>query len=80
MPSAQQTPYLPMASDPVLNSYPGMTGSSFADPSRTGAALTLPGDPVHNLPRFNGFSSEQLTDPAHDNRRAFCMRMRESAE
>ena len=66
MPSAQQTPYPPMASDPVLNSYPGMTGSSFADPSRTGAALTLPGDPVHNAPRFNGFSSEQLTDPAHE--------------
>ena len=66
MPSAQQTPYPPMASDPVLNSYPGMTGSSFADPSWTGAALTLPGDPVHNAPRSNGFSSEQLTDPAHD--------------
>ena len=66
MPSAQQTPYPAMASDLVLNSYPGMTGSSFADPSQTGAALTLPGDPVHNAPRFNGFSSEQLTDPAHD--------------
>ena len=65
-PSAQQTPYPPMASDPVLNSCPGMTGSSFADPSRTGAALTLPGDPVYNAPRFNNFSSEQLTGPAHD--------------
>ena len=63
--SAQQTPY-PRASDSVLNSYPGMTGSSFAHPSQTGAALTLPGDPVHNVPRFNSFSSEQLTDPAHD--------------
>ena len=66
LPSAQQTPYPPMASDPVLNSYPGMTGSSFADPSRTGAALTLPGDPVHNAPRFSSFLSEQLTGPAHD--------------
>ena len=65
-PSAQQTPYSPMATDPVLNSYPGMTGSSFADPSRTGAALTLPEDPVHNAQRFSSFSSEQLTDPAHD--------------
>ncbi|CAH3124877.1 unnamed protein product, partial [Porites lobata] len=68
-PSAQQMPYPPMASDPVLNSYPGMTGSSFADPSRTGAALTLPGDPVYNAPRFNNFSSEQLTGPAHDTNR-----------
>ena len=68
-PSAQQTPYPPMASDPVLNSCPGMTGSSFADPSRTGAALTLPGDPVYNAPRFNNFSSEQLTGPAHDTNR-----------
>ena len=66
MPSAQQTPYPPIASDPVLNSYPGMTGSSFADPSRTGTALTLPGDPVHNAPRFNSFLSEQLTDPTPD--------------
>ena len=66
LPSAQQTTYPPIASDPVLNSYPGMTGSSFADPSRTGAALTLPGDPVYNAPRFNSFSREQLTDPAHD--------------
>ena len=62
LPSAQQ-------SDPLLNSYPGMTGSSFADPSRTGAALTLPGDHVHNAPRFNSFSSEQLTGPAHDTNR-----------
>ena len=68
-PSAQQTPYPPMASDPVLNSCPGMTGSSFADPSRKGAALTLPGDPVYNAPRFNNFSSEQLTGPAHDTNR-----------
>ena len=68
-PSAQQMPYPPMASDPVLNSCPGMTGSSFADPSRTGAALTLPGDPVYNAPRFNNFSSEQLTGPAHDTNR-----------
>ena len=66
LPSGQQTPYPPTASEPVLNSYPGMTGSSLADPSRTGAALTLLGDPVHNAPRFNSFSSEQLTDPAHD--------------
>ena len=66
LPSAQQAPYPPISSeDPVLNSYPGMTGSSFADPSRSGAALTLPGDPVHNAPRFNSFSSDQLTDPAH---------------
>ena len=68
-PSAQQMPYPPMASDPVLNSYPGMTGSSFADPSWTGAALTLPGDPVDNSPRFSSFSSEQLTGPAHDTNR-----------
>ena len=66
LPSAQQTPYPPIASDPVLNSYPGMTGSSFADPSWTGAALTLPGDPVYNAQRFSSFSREQLTDPAHD--------------
>ena len=66
LPSAQQTPYPPMASDPVLNSYPGMTGSSLADHSRTGLALTLPGDPVHNAQRSSSFSSEQLTDPAHD--------------
>ena len=67
LPSAQQMPYPPMASDPVLNSYPGMTGSSsLADPSQTGLALTLPGDPVHNAQRFSSFSSEQLTDPAHD--------------
>ena len=69
LPSAQQTPYPPMASDPLLNSYPGMTGSSFADPSRTGAAVTLPGDHVHNAPRFSSFSSEQLTGPAHDTNR-----------
>ena len=68
-PSAQQMPYPPMASDPVLNSYPGMTGSSCADPSRTGTALTLPGDPVDNAPRFDNFSSEQLTGPAHDTNR-----------
>ena len=68
-PSAQQMPYPPMASDPVLNSYPGMTGSSCADPSRTGTALTLPGDPVYNAPRFDNFSSEQLTGPAHDTNR-----------
>ena len=66
LPSAQQTPYPPIASDPVLNSYPGMTGSSFADPSWTGAVLTLPGDPVYNAQRFSSFSREQLTDPAHD--------------
>ena len=66
LPSAQQVPYPPTSSDSVLNSYPGMTGSSFADPSWTGAALTLPGDPVHNVPRFSSFLSEQLTDPAHD--------------
>ena len=66
LPSAQQTPYPPISSDPVLNKYPGMTGSSFADPSWTGAALTLPGDPVYNAQRFSSFSSEQLTDPAHD--------------
>ena len=66
LPSAQQMPYPPTASDPVLNSYPGMTGSSLADPSRTGAALTLPGDPVHNAPRFNSFLSEQLTNPTPD--------------
>ena len=64
--SAKQTPFPPIASDPVLNSYPGMAGSSFADPSWTGAVLTLPGDPVHNAPRFSSFLSEQLTDPAHD--------------
>ena len=66
LPSAKQTPFPPIASDSVLNSYPGMAGSSFADPSWTGAALTLPGDPVHNAPRFSSFLSEQLTDPAHD--------------
>ena len=66
LPSAQQTPYPPIASDLVLNSYPGMTGSSFADPSWTGAVLTLPGDPVYNAQRFSSFSREQLTDPAHD--------------
>ena len=64
--SAKQMPFPPIASDPVLNSYSGMAGSSFADPSWTGAALTLPGDPVHNAPRFSSFLSEQLTDPAHD--------------
>ena len=64
--SAKQTPFPPIASDPVLNSYPGMAGSSFADPSWTGAALTLPGDPVHNAPRFSSFLSEQLIDPTHD--------------
>ena len=64
--SAKQMPFPPIASDPVLNSYPGMAGSSFADPSWTGAALTLPGDPVHNAPRFSSFLSEQLTAPAHD--------------
>ena len=64
--SAKQTPFPPIASDPVLNSYPGMAGSSFADPSWTGAALTLPGDPVYNAQRFSSFSREQLTDPAHD--------------
>ena len=68
-PSAQQMRYPPMASDPVLNSYPGMTGSSCADPSRTGTAPTLPGDPVYNAPRFDNFSSEQLTGPAHDTNR-----------
>ena len=66
LPSAKQMPFPPIASDPVLNSYPGMTGPSFADPSRTGAALTLPEDPVHNAPRFSSFLSEQVTDPAHD--------------
>ena len=66
LPSAKQTPFPPIASDPVLNSYSGMAGSSFADPSWTGAVLTLPGDPVHNAPRFSSFLSEQLTDPAHD--------------
>ena len=64
--SAKQTPFPPIASDPVLNSYPGMAGSSFADPSWTGAELTLAGDPVPNAPRFSSFLSEQLTDPAHD--------------
>ena len=63
--SAPQAPYPPISSDdPVLNRYPGMSGSRFANPSWTDAALTLPGDPVHNAPRFNSFSSEQLTDPA----------------
>ena len=66
LPSAKPTPFSPIASDPDLNSYSGMAGSSFADPSWTGAALTLPGDPVHNAPRFSSFLSEQLTDPAHD--------------
>ena len=66
LPSAKQMPFPPVASDPVLNSYPGMAGSSFADPSWTGAALTLPGDPVHNAPRFSSFLSEQLTAPAHE--------------
>ena len=66
LPSAQQAPYPPISSDSVLNRYPGMTGSSVADPSRTGPALTLPGDPVYNAQRFSSFSSEQLTDPAHD--------------
>ena len=66
LPSAKQTPFPPIASDPVLNSYPGMAGSSFADPSWTGAALTLPGDPVHNAPRFSSLLSEQLKDLAHD--------------
>ena len=66
LPSAEPTPFPPIASDPDLNSYSGMAGSSFADPSWTGAALTLPGDPVHNAPRFSSFLSEQLTDPAHD--------------
>ena len=66
LPSAKQTPFPPIASDPVLNSYSGMAGSSFADPSWTGAALTLPGDPVHNAPRFSSFLSEQLIDPTHD--------------
>ena len=66
LPSAKQMPFPPIASDPVLNSYPGMAGSSFADPSRTGAVLTLPGDPVHNAPRFSSFLSEQVMDPAHD--------------
>ena len=66
LPSAKQMPFPPIASDPVLNSYPGMAGSSFADPSWTGAALTLPGDPVHNAPSFSSFLSEQLTAPAHD--------------
>ena len=66
LPSAKQTPFPPIASDPVLNSYPGMAGSSFADPSWTGAALTLAGDPVHNAPRFSSFLSEQLTAPAHE--------------
>ena len=66
LPSAKQTPFPPIASDPVLNSYSGMAGSSFADPSWTGAALTLPGDPVYNAQRFSSFAREQLTDPAHD--------------
>ena len=56
-------PYPPIASDPVLNSYPGMTGSSVADPSRTGVALTLPGDRVYNA---QSTWNEQLIDPAHD--------------
>ena len=64
LPSAQQTPYPPIASDPVLNSYPGMTGSRIADPSSTGAAQTLPGDPVYNAQRFKSTSNKQLTDPA----------------
>ena len=64
--SAQQAPYPPISSDPVLNRYSGMTGSSFADPSQTSPALTLPGDPVYNAQRFSSFLSEQLTDPAHD--------------
>ena len=67
LPSAKAAPYPPISSDnPGLNRYPGMTGSSFTDPSWTGAAQTLPGDPVHNAPRFSSFSSEQLTDPIHD--------------
>ena len=66
LPSAKQTPFPPIASDPDLNSYSGMAGSSFADPSWTDAALTLPGDPVHNAPRFSSFLSEQLTAPAHE--------------
>ena len=66
LPSAKQMPFPPIASDPVLNNYSGMAGSSFADPSWTGAALTLPGDPVYNAQRFSSFSREQLTDPAHD--------------
>ena len=67
MPSAQQAPYPPTSSeDPVLNRNLGMTGSSFADPSWTGAAQTLPGDPVYNAPRFSSFSSEQLTGSVHD--------------
>ena len=67
LPSAQQAPYPPISSeDPVLTRNPGMTGSSFADPSWTGAAQTLPGDPVYNAPRFSSFSSEQLTGPVHD--------------
>ena len=67
LPSAQQEPYPPISSeDPVLNRNLGMTGSSFADPSWTGAAQTLPGDPVYNAPRFSSFSSEQLTGSVHD--------------
>ena len=67
LPSAQQAPYPPISSgDPVLNRNLGMTGSSFADPSWTGAAQTLPGDPVYNAPRFSSFSSEQLTGSVHD--------------
>ena len=67
LPSAQQAPYPPISSeDPVLNRNLGMTGSSFADPSWTGTAQTLPGDPVYNAPRFSSFSSEQLTGSVHD--------------
>ena len=62
-PSAQQMPYPPIASDPVLNSYPGMTGSSIADPSWTGAALTIPGDLVYDA---QSTWNEQPTDHAHD--------------
>ena len=60
------SPILTIASGPVLNGYPGMTGSSFADPSWPGAAPTLPGDPVYNAQRFSSTSNKQLTDPAHD--------------
>ena len=67
LPSAQQAPYPPTSSeDPVLNRNLGMTGSSFVDPSWTGAAQTLPGDSVYNALRFSSFSSEQLTGSVHD--------------
>ena len=63
LPSAQQMPYPPIASDPVLNSYPGMNGSSIADPPWTGAALTIPEDLVYDA---QSTWNEQPADPAHD--------------